>query len=180
MKFKLRDATLSDVVGMLSIYNEVVETSTAIYSESLADADYMREYIKSRVADGFPVFVLESTQDESGENPTILGYGSYGLFRARPGYRFTVEHTVHIASKARGGGAGSALLCALIKRAKAEGYHVMVGAVDSANAPSLRFHKRAGFQIHSALPQVGRKFDRWLDMTFVTLCLAQEENRGTN
>lgn len=164
MKYDIKEALAADAAGMLAIYNEVVETSTAIYCDDFADLDYMRAYISERESSGFPVFVARSGE-------SILGYGSFGTFRGRPGYRFTVEHSVHVRADRRGQGVGAALLAALIERAKADGYHVMIGAVDSSNAGSLRFHERAGFQIHSALPQVGRKFDRWLDMTFVTLPL---------
>jgi phosphinothricin acetyltransferase len=97
----------------------------------------------------------------------ILGFASYGDFRAWPGYRFSVEHTVHIRADARGRGVGTALMRALIERAMAQGKHVMIGGVDADNEPSLRFHDRLGFVRAAHLRQVGFKFGRWLDLVFV-------------
>lgn len=166
MDIEIREARVADCPAMLDIYNDVVATSTAIYCEDTAEPGYMRAYIKAREDDGFPVFIAES----AGE---IIGYGSFAGFRARPGYRFTVEHSVHVRKDCRGSGTGKALMRALIARAREDGYKVMIGAVDSDNAGSLEFHRRLGFEIHSALHNVGRKFGRWLDMTFVTLQLSE-------
>lgn len=164
MDIQIRDARPADYQAILDIYNDVVTTSTAIYCDDFGDMAFITDYIRGREQGGFPVFVAES----SGQ---VVGYGSFGVFRPRPGYRFTVEHSVHARSDMRGKGVGSALMGALIERARADGYKVMLGAVDSENAGSIDFHRRLGFDIHSALPNVGRKFDRWLDMTFVTLQL---------
>lgn len=164
MDIIIRDARPDDFPAMLDIYNDVVATSTAIYCDDFGDAAFMQDYVRARELGGFPVFVAQSSKG-------IAGYGSYGAFRPRPGYRFTVEHSVHARADMRGQGVGSALMAALIDRAKEDGCHIMLGAVDSNNAGSLEFHRRLGFEVHSALPQVGRKFDRWLDMTFVTLRL---------
>ena len=164
MNISIRDARPADYVAILDIYNDVVETSTAIYCDDPADMAFIEAYVKGREDGGFPFFVAES----AGE---IAGYGSFGVFRPRPGYRFTVEHSVHARKDTRGRGIGSALMTDLIERARDDGYKVMLGAVDSENAGSLEFHRRLGFETHNALPNVGRKFDRWLDMTFVTLQL---------
>jgi phosphinothricin acetyltransferase len=60
---------------------------------------------------------------------------------------------------------------ALIEKARKAGIHAIVGSLDSANTASLRFHERLGFRASTPLPQVGRKFGRWLDLVFVTLIL---------
>ena len=164
-KFTLREVTPGDYAQLLPIYNDVVATSTAIYSEEPADGDYIQSYAEGRLAAGFPFIVAVESDGR------IAGYGTFGVFRARPGYRFTVEHSVHIRSDLRGSGAGSQLMTALIARARADGYHVMIGAVDGENEGSLRFHDRLGFERSARLGEVGRKFDRWLDVVFVTLKL---------
>ncbi len=167
MDILIRDARSGDYQAILDIYNDVVATSTAIYCDDFGDLAFMSGFIRGRENAGFPFFVAES----AGE---IVGYGSFGVFRPRPGYRFTVEHSVHARKDMRGKGVGGAVMAALITRAREDGYRVMLGAVDSDNAGSLDFHRRLGFEIHNALPEVGRKFDRWLDMTFVTLALNKE------
>lgn len=163
--FILRTVTPADYSQILPIYNDVVATSTAIYSEEPASVDYIESYAQGRLESGFP-FIVSVESDGR-----IAGYGTFGLFRARPGYRFTVEHSVHIRSDLRGAGVGSQLMKALIAQAKADKYHIMIGAVDGENEGSLRFHDRLGFTRSARLEQVGRKFDRWLDVVFVTLVL---------
>jgi phosphinothricin acetyltransferase len=97
----------------------------------------------------------------------ILGFASYGEFRPRGGYRFTVEHSLYVDAAVRGQGIGSTLLAALIERAMDKDVHVIVGGIDADNAGSIRLHERFGFTITGRLPQVGRKFDRWLDLVFM-------------
>ncbi len=58
---------------------------------------------------------------------------------------------------------------ALIDIARGNDVHAMVGVIDGGNAQSIAFHEKLGFEVSGRLPQVGRKFDRWLDVVFVTL-----------
>ena len=156
----IRDAGVDDVPGILAIYNDVIATSTAVYREDPATIDDRRQWFDARLAQGYPILVAV---DDSG----IAGFASYGDFRSWPGYRFTVEHTVHIRAGQRGQGVGTRLMQALIERAVAQGKHVMVGGVDADNEASLRFHERLGFVRAARLQQVGFKFGRWLDLVFV-------------
>jgi phosphinothricin acetyltransferase len=156
----IRDGRIDDVPGILAIYNDVIATSTAVYREEPATLDDRRQWFDGRQAQGSPILVAT---DDSG----IVGFASYGDFRSWPGYRFTVEHTVHIRADQRGQGVGTRLMQALIERAVAQGKHVMVGGVDADNEPSLRFHERLGFVRAARLQQVGFKFGRWLDLVFV-------------
>ena len=156
----IRDGRADDVPGILAIYNDVIATSTAVYREEPATLDDRRQWFDARVAQGLPILV--ATEDTG-----IVGFASYGDFRPWPGYRFTVEHTVHIRADQRGRGVGTRLMQALIERAVAQGKHVMVGGVDADNEPSLRFHERLGFVRAARLQQVGFKFGRWLDLVFV-------------
>ena len=98
----------------------------------------------------------------------VLGYATFVPFRGSwPGYRHTVEHSVHVRQDQRGRGLGTALIQALFPLAQAQGVHVMVGAIDASNTGSLRLHARLGFVQTGLMPQVGRKFGRWLDLALV-------------
>jgi len=157
---RIHDAAESDLEGVLSIYNDVIATSTAIYSHLPVALDDRRQWWRARVAQGYPVLVA---RDAGG----VVGFASFGDFRAWPGYRFTVEHSVHVRADGRGRGVGTALLRALFPRAAALNKHVMIGGVDADNAASIRFHERLGFERAGHLREVGYKFDRWLDLVFL-------------
>jgi L-amino acid N-acyltransferase YncA len=157
---QLRDANNADLPGLLAIYNEVIANSTAVYSDVAVTLEDRRQWWSARVASGYPVLVAV---DASG----VLGFSTFGDFRAWPGYRFTVEHTVHVRSDRRGRGVGRELVQALFPLAEALGKHVMIAGVDAANLPSIRFHERLGFERAGELREVGHKFGRWLDLVFL-------------
>ena len=157
---QIHDAEESDLPGLLAIYNDVIATSTAIYSYAPVTLEDRTLWWRERVAMGYPVL---AATDESG----VLGFATFGDFRAWPGYRFTVEHSVHVRADCRGQGVGKELMKALFPRATALGKHVMIAAVDAANHSSIRFHERLGFEKTGHLREVGHKFDRWLDLVFL-------------
>lgn len=157
---ELRDAAEDDLAGLVDIYNDVIATSTAVYSDTPVTLGDRREWWRARLAAGYPVLVA---RDESG----VIGFATFGDFRAWPGYRFTVEHSVHVRADRRGGGVGTRLLEALFPPAAALGKHMMIAAVDAANGPSIRFHERLGFRQAGCLLEVGYKFDRWLDLVLL-------------
>jgi L-amino acid N-acyltransferase len=157
---ELCDATEADLPGLTAIYNEVIATSTAVYSNLPVSLEDRRQWWQARTAQGYPVLVARDRQG-------VAGLATFGDFRAWPGYRFTVEHTVHVRADARGLGVGSQLVRELFPRAAALGKHVMIAGVDAANAAAIRFHERLGFTRAGHLREVGHKFDRWLDLVFL-------------
>jgi L-amino acid N-acyltransferase len=162
---QIRDAEESDLPGLLAIYNDVIATSTAVYTDAPVTLEDRRQWRQARVASGYPVLVAI---DSSG----VLGFSTFGDFRSWPGYRYTVEHTVHVRADCRGRGIGSELLEALFPRAAALDKHVMIAGVDAANSASIRFHERLGFERAAHLKEVGHKFGRWLDLVFLQRWIA--------
>jgi L-amino acid N-acyltransferase YncA len=156
----VRDALESDLPAVLAIYNDVVATTTAVYRDDPATLDDRAAWWRDRVAQGLPVLVAVDGDE-------VVGFASFGDFRAWPGYRFTVEHSVHVRADHRGRGVGHALMVPLIERARALGKHVMVAGVDADNAGSIRFHQRLGFERAGHLREVGFKFGRRLDLVFL-------------
>lgn len=162
---EIRDAGESDLPGLLAIYNDVIATSTAIYSHLPVTLEDRTQWWRTKVAHGHPVLVAV---DASG----VLGFSSFGDFRPWPGYRFTVEHTVHVRANCRGQGVGKELVKALFPRATALNKHVMIAGVDAANSGSIRFHEQLGFERVGHLREIGHKFDRWLDLVFLQRWIA--------
>ncbi|EOA0767564.1 L-methionine sulfoximine/L-methionine sulfone acetyltransferase, partial [Shigella boydii] len=87
------------------------------------------------------------------------------------GFRHTVEHSVYVHPDHQGKGLGRKLLSRLIDEARDSGKHVMVAGIESQNQASLHLHHSLGFVVTAQMPQVGTKFGRWLDLTFMQLQL---------
>jgi L-amino acid N-acyltransferase len=156
----IRDASEADLAGLVDIYNDVIATSTAVFSSQPVSLDDRRQWWQTRVAQGYPVLVATDAQG-------VAGFATFGDFRAWPGYRYTVEHSVHVRHDRRGQGVGTELISALLPLAVGLGKHVMVAGIDAANSGSVRLHERLGFERVGYLPQVGTKFGRWLDLVLL-------------
>lgn len=157
----IRPAREADLPGILAIYNDVIASSTAVYSLEPSTLQERATWLAARTENGFPVIVAELERQ-------VAGFASFGEFRGVwPGYRHSVEHSVHVSSDRRGRGIGTRLTSALFPLAAAMGKHVMIGGIDADNEVSLRMHERLGFQRVAHLHEVGRKFGRWLDLVLV-------------
>ncbi|WP_342606626.1 N-acetyltransferase family protein [Pantoea agglomerans] len=165
----IRAAVESDAEIIAEIYNDAVLNTTAIWNENRIDVANRIAWINSRQQAGFPVIVATEKDD------TALGYASYGDWRPWDGYRHTVEYSVYVHKDVRGKGAGAALMQGLIQLAREAGKHVMVAAIESENAASIALHKKLGFIESGRMTEVGTKFGRWLDLTFLQLRLDERK-----
>lgn len=164
MDIRIRPATASDLPGILDIVNHSILHTTANYNyapQTLADQQL---WYDEKLQKEYPVLVADA-------RGKVAGFSTYGKFRERTGYRFTVEHSVYVAEGFGGKGTGRRLLEELIQIAKNQGYHTMIGGIDAANSGSIAFHKKLGFEECGAIREAGFKFDRWLDLLFVQLIL---------
>lgn len=151
--------------AILDILNEAIVNSTALYDYKPRTPESMAAWFEAKRTGGFPVIGVE---DADG---TLLGFGSYGTFRAWPAYKYTIEHSVYVHAAHRGKGLGRTIMQALIEAARQDGKHALIGGIDAANAGSIRLHEQLGFRHVGTLPQVGFKFGRWLDLAFYQLLL---------
>jgi L-amino acid N-acyltransferase len=161
---EIRVAVREDFEQITEIYNSIVVGSTAVYNDQPATVDERVAWWSGRLEKGFPVLVAV-------EGESVLGYGSFGEFRSWPGYRFTVEGTVHVREGMRGRGVGGRLLSQLVERARGMGKHVMIAGVDAGNEASLKFLQANGFVPAGELREVGFKFGRYLDLRFLQFWL---------
>ncbi len=168
MTYSIRNALPDDLPGVRDIYNDAVRNTTAIWNEQPVDLANRQAWLAARQAQGYPVLVVVNPQDE------VLGYGSFGDWRPFQGFRQTVEHSVYVRADQRGHGLGKLILSALVDAARASDKHVMVAAIESGNQASIKLHQRLGFVITGQMPQVGSKFGRWLDLTFMQLNLTPD------
>ena len=147
--------------------------TTASYDLESVSLESRLAWHGDKQASGRPVFVAEVASEVLGWS--VLGWSTYGEFRAKPGYRYSAEHSVYVAARSRGQGLGRSLMRPVIEHARAAGMHVLIGGVDASNAASMGLHLSLGFEPVAHFRQVGRKFDRWLDLTFMQLLLGEGE-----
>ncbi len=160
----IRDATNKDLTVILHLMNDAIVNTTSIYDYNTRDIAFIESWFAKKRKDKFPVLVYE-------ENNETIAYGSYGSFRMWAAYQFTVEHSIYVLKQHQGRGTGKKLLSALIQKAREEGYHTMIAGIDSDNITSQQFHARLGFKEVARFKEVGYKFNRWLDLTFMQLML---------
>jgi len=152
--------------AILAILNEAIANSTALYDYKPRTIEMMAAWFETKAKGNFPVIGIEN---EAGE---LMGFASYGTFRAFPAYKYTVEHSVYVDTRFRGKGLGKRLLREIIAAAQKQQYHVLIGGIDASNAVSIRLHEAMGFAHCGTIKQAGFKFGRWLDLAFYQLILS--------
>jgi len=156
----IRDAREADLPAILAITNDAVRNTTAVWNETPTTLEARAAWLRERRAQGYAVIVVEEARK-------VAGFASLGPFRPFEGYARTTELSIYVDRDHRGRGHGSALLAALVERAKALGMHVIVAGIAGDNEESIRLHQRHGFAEVGRMPEVGRKFGRWLDLVLM-------------
>jgi len=151
--------------AILAIFNDAILNSTALYDYKPRKPEMMRTWFEAKAKGNYPVI---GAVNDAGE---LLGFASYGPFRAWPAYKYSVEHSVYVDARFRGRGLGKALLREVIAAATAQDYHMLIGGIDAANAVSIALHLKSGFTHCASIKQAGFKFGRWLDLEFYQLLL---------
>jgi phosphinothricin acetyltransferase len=148
------------------IFNEAILNTTALYDYRPRSPETVLKWFGAKAGRGDPV--LGALDAQGG----LLGFATYGPFRERPAYKYSVEHSVYVHRNHRRQGVAEALLRELIRRAEAQELHLMVGGIDAQNAASIALHEKLGFRHAGTISQAGFKFGRWLDLAFYQRLLA--------
>ncbi|WP_395056414.1 GNAT family N-acetyltransferase [Flavobacterium sp.] len=164
MSITTRFATIEDMTSVLEIVNHEILHSTSIWDYDIRTLEQQISILRNKKEDNFPFIVAE-------KESKIVGFGTYGSFRFKVGYRFTIEHSVYVHKDFHGNGIGKLLLLELISLAKAQKLHTMIGVIDSENQSSITFHEKFNFKTVGIIKESGYKFDRWLDSVFMQLIL---------
>lgn len=167
---KLVDCSRQHAAEILAIFNHAILHSTALYDYKERTMAAMEAWFEAKEKGAYPV--VGALADDG----ALLGFASYGPFRPHAAYKYAIEHSVYVRHDQRGRGLGKTLLRELIVRAQRQNYHMMIGGIDSTNAPSIRLHLGLGFTRCANIKHAGFKFGRWLDLEFYQLILPTPEN----
>lgn len=164
MTTEIRPATKHDLPSILEIFNHAILHSTAVYSYEPYTPDQMEAWFDEKQAHHFPVFV--STLENQ-----VTGFVTYGTFRLRPAYKYSMEHSIYVHPNYRQQGIAKMLMKQIIETAIEADLHTLIGGIDAENTISIHFHNDFGFKEVGNLKQVGYKFGKWLDLVFMQLIL---------
>ena len=160
---EIRLAKLGDADQIAAIYNVEVLESTSTFDLVPRDADEQRRWLTER--SGAHVVIVA---DDGGQ---IIGFASLSPFRSRPAYSTTVENSIYVRRDHRRRGVAQALMTSLIEMARSHGFHSMIARIADAAPASVGLHEAAGFELVGVESEVGRKFNRWLDVAVMQLML---------
>ena len=165
MPLRVISCTRAHAPAILAIYNEAIANSTALWDYKPRTMQMMHDWFDAKERGCFPVIGVVD------DNGTLAGFGTYGTFRERPAYKYTVEHSVYVEQTFRARGIGRMLLREVIAAAKAQELHVLVGGIAAGNDVSIKLHESFGFTYAGTIKQAGFKFGQWLDLLFYQLVL---------
>jgi len=165
----IRQAVEHDLDQILEIYNHAILNTTAIYTYNAQTLEDRMLWFNNKNEDGFPVLVFE-------ENNIVIGFATFGPFRAWPAYKYTIEHSVYVHDGYKHHGIGSALLKEIIRIADERKFATLVAGIDASNENSIKMHKKLGFEYSGTIRRAGFKFGKWLDLAFYQLNLSGPEN----
>ncbi|MED0963730.1 N-acetyltransferase family protein [Bacillus paramycoides] len=158
----IREATKKDLTFILNIYNDAILNTTAVYAYKPVTLENRKDWYEQKQADGYPILVYELDNK-------VVGFATFGPFRAWPAYKYSIEHSVYVDKEYRKNGIGSSLMEELITIAKEREYMILIAGIDAENEKSIAMHKNFGFVYSGTISKAGYKFNRWLDLAFYQL-----------
>jgi len=159
----VRTADTSDLPQIAAIYDEQVRTAISTFDLEPLGLDYW----EARLASTAPGDHLLVALADSG----VVGYAYSSSHRPRPAYARTREVSVYLAGEAREQGLGRALYEELLRRLRTDGIHQVLAVIALPNDASEALHRACGFSRVGVLPEVGWKFNRWIDTALWTITL---------
>ena len=159
MELTVRPATEDDVLAILDIYNHAILNSTATFDIEPQTPAEKRAWLRETA---FPYVVLAAERERE-----VVGWACLRPFRQKAAYRFTAEDSVYARGDCLGQGIGSLLMKPLLEAAAANGFRTVIAGIAGNNPASVRLHKRFGFETIGIEREVGYKFERWIDVTWM-------------
>ena len=154
----IRPVRPGDAPAIAAIYNHYIERTTVTFEETAVSGVEIAARI-ARIARAYPYLVAET-------DGAIVGYSYADRWHERCSYRLSVETTVYLAAERTGAGIGTALYSRLLEALETAGFHCAIGGIALPNPASVALHEKLGFERVALFREVGRKFDRWVDVGY--------------
>jgi len=159
----IRSATVDDAAAITAIYNHYITHTIITFEEETVDGPEMARRINA-IQQQLPFLVYE-------QEDNVLGYAYATQWRTRSAYRFAVETTIYLHTDAGGRGIGTHLYDELLNSLRAQNIHCAIGGIALPNAASVALHEKLGFEKVAHFPEVGRKFEQWIDVGYWQILL---------
>lgn len=160
----IREANKKDLEDILEIYNDAIMNTTAIYTYKPETLEEKKQWYEKKKQGDYPLLVFE-------EDNRVVGFATFGPFRAWPAYKYTIEHSIYVHKDYRNHGIATKLMKEIIKIANEREYATLVAGIDAANEGSIKMHEKMGFKYSGIVTKAGFKFGKWLDLAFYQLNL---------
>ncbi|MEP7203866.1 MAG: N-acetyltransferase family protein [Ilumatobacteraceae bacterium] len=166
-RMTLRLASPGDAEQIRQIYNYEVSNTVATFDLVPRTLDDQKRWISDRNGAFAAIVALDAT-DEMGE---VVGFGSLSPYKERAAYRTSVEDSVYVRRDRNGQGIGKLILTELLRMAAATGFHAVFGRISASSESSIALHRSCGFELIGIEREVGRKFNKWLDVALMQALL---------
>ncbi|GHA54394.1 N-acetyltransferase [Amylibacter ulvae] len=162
----IRFAKTSDAQAIADIWNHYIRETIATFNAAEKSTADVKSMLIQKADENHPVFCAQC-------DGRVIGFATYGAFRAGVGYAHSKEHTVMLAPDASKLGYGGALMRSLENHCRENGVHCLMAGVSAENTVGIRFHEKIGFSAVATLPEVGYKFSRWHDLVLMQKILSK-------
>jgi phosphinothricin acetyltransferase len=165
----IRSAGDSDSAALAELYNYYARHTWTTFEEEPVSAGEMGARVNAVQQLGLPWLVIV-------EAGTLCGYACAVRWKGRAVYRYSVETTIYMADACSGRGLGSLLYRELLGQLRDRGLHCALAGIALPNDASVAIHEKLGFRKVAHLSEVGRKFERWIDVGYWQLVFGGTAN----
>lgn len=165
-EISIRLATAADAEAIRDIYNYEVEHTVATFDLVSRSLSEQQQWLASR-SGAFAAIVAT-------DDGLVVGFGSLSPYKERAAYRTSVEDSVYVHRDFQGRGIGKTIVNELLNVARVSGFHAVFGRITASSESSRALHTSCGFQLVGIEREVGRKFNRWLDVAVMQILLVDE------
>ena len=152
----IRPAIADDAPAIAAIYNREVKETMATFDLVARTLEQQQDWLAAR-SGAFAAIVAIDGSD-------LVGFASLSPYKERAAYRTTVEDSIYVHREWAGRGVGRSLLSELINVARQSGFHSVMARIEASSEASRALHAACGFELVGIEREVGRKFNRWLDI----------------